>query len=305
MADHTPNLPAGAQSAPLAHIPEADVSDELNRAGVAFGDLLERTGQAVAQAQSALDRSSARTASSLARTLVDVIAVEEKIYDDQGNVSDVRVHQRRLPLVSFIDPVFYQWSQVRLQGRFTAREFADARTAYQRGWSRSDKSGQGGLLVILGGGRTTFESQSTTTESELTRSRDLSIGQLRMNAELRPRRDVAIPKPTQVIRGPRLAVIQGEIQDIHDGGVLVERTLSVLLEYTRRDGTPIANKAIAIESEGAAWEHVGGSGVTDAQGRMEILLHRYFLDPEADTSPINVTLSARVGLVQNTTTLTF
>ena len=58
--------------------------------------------------------------SALASTLVNVIAVRERVFRDDGTLDHVTNHVRPLPLISFIDPVFYQWTSVRLQGEFVA-----------------------------------------------------------------------------------------------------------------------------------------------------------------------------------------
>jgi hypothetical protein len=290
----------------LAIVSDANVSGEISQAGVAFGDLVETTGMAVAETQNRLNTTSADSATALASTQVDVIAVQEKIYDDQGNITDMVIHTRKLPLINFIDPVFYKWNYVRLQGQFMAREFASAATSYKNGWTSSNKSGQAGLFVIFGGGRTTTDYSRTTTETSSETTSDISFGRIRMNAMLKPRNDVSVPKPTQVVRGPSLSVVKGEITDLRPdpAGPLTGRTMSVLLEYRRRDGTPIANKLISIDSEGAAWSYVGGNQ-TNASGQLEILLTRTFIDPAADTTPTDVIISGRIGLVQNSTTVTF
>ncbi len=300
------NLPVGAGTTSLAIAQEANVSGELSQAGVAFGDLVENTGMAVAETQNRLNSTSAESATALAQTQVDVIAVQEKIYDDQGNIVEMVSHNRRLPLINFIDPVFYRWNHVRLQGQFIAREFASAATSFRNGWTSKEKSGQGGLLVIFGGGRTTTDFSSSTTETSSETTSDISFGRVRMNALLTPRRDVSIPKPAQVIRGPNLAVIQGEITDLFEspGGPMTGRTMSVMLEYRNRDGNPIDNKLLSIDTDGASWSYVGGDH-TNADGQVEILLTRTFVDPEVDTAPTDVIVSARIGLVQNSTTVTF
>ena len=299
------NLPVARNTTALA-VPNADVSGEISRAGIAFGDLVQQTGQAVAETQNLLNDTSARTATALSNTLVDVIAVQEKVYDDQGNISEMRSHNRRLPLINFIDPVFYEWTNVRLQRIFYAREFADSSTAATSNYTSKEKSGQGGLFIILGGGRTTYDYSSTTTELTREQSQDISVGRIRANAILKPRPEIGVPKPTQVLRGPRLVVTEGEIQDVREGasGPITERTMSILLELSRRDGTAIAGKAMSIDSEGASWSVVG-SGTTDSEGRMTIQLHRYFEDEEVDTTPIDVVVTARLGLIHNSTTVTF
>ena len=72
------NLPVGAGTRSLAIVSDANVSGEISQAGVAFGDLVETTGMAVAETQNRLNTTSADSATALASTQVDVIAVQEK-----------------------------------------------------------------------------------------------------------------------------------------------------------------------------------------------------------------------------------
>ena len=283
---------------------DANVSDELRGAGIAFGTLVERTGAAVAATQLQLDTSSAATASALASTLVNVIAVRERVFRDDGTLDHVTNHVRPLPLISFIDPVFYQWTSVRLQGEFFAREFgASSESSTTTSSSDSGLFGSG-VSMFLGPGllRVGRSSSERTTAAEV--STDVSLGRIRASALLEPRDDVGIPKPNQVIRGPRLALIQGEIADELDGDAVVGRTMSMLLQFTRRDGSAIVGKALSIETSGVPWRHLG-AGVTDASGQIQIELRRDFLDEDADTTPANFIITARIGLVSNSVTITF
>lgn len=296
-------IPVGSFTSTLA-VGDANITDEINRAGASFGNLVRTTGNAVAETQRRLNETGAASATALANTLVDVIAVQEKVFDDQGNVRPGRTHVQHLPLVNFIDPVFYEWSQVRLQGVFTAREFASATSSSTFDHQDDSRSGQGGLFIILGGGRTTFDAQGSTTETNTNSDSDLSFGNVRMNALLQPRRDVGVPPPTQVIQGPRLAIIHGSVTDVRDGTVLTARTMDVLIQYHRRDGTPIAGKPISVETPGIAWSFTGAQ-TTDASGNLQIQLRREFIDEDADTTQKDFVVTARIGIVQNSTTVTF
>ena len=283
---------------------DANVSDELRGAGIAFGTLVERTGAAVAATQLQLDTSSAATASALASTLVNVIAVRERVFRDDGTLDHVTNHVRPLPLISFIDPVFYQWTSVRLQGEFFAREFAATSESSSNTSSSSNALFGSGVSMFLGPGLLNVSRTSTSRTAEAEVSTDVSLGRIRASALLEPRDDVGIPKPNQVIRGPRLALIQGEIADEMDGGTLAGRTMSMLLQFTRRDGSAIVGKALSIETSGVPWRHLG-AGVTDAAGQIQIELRRDFLDEDADTTPANFIITARIGLVSNSVTVTF
>lgn len=283
---------------------DANVANELVGAGIAFGTLVERTGAAVAATQLRLDASSAETATALAGTLVNVIAVSERVFRDDGTLDHVTNHVRPLPLISFIDPVFYQWTSVRLQGEFFAREFAASNETSSSSSSSSTNLFGAGVSMILGPGAFSIGGSSSgrTTSAEV--STDISLGRIRASALLEPRDDVSIPKPNQVIRGPRLALIQGEIADVLDGGALIGRTMSMLVQLNRRDGAAIAGKALSIETAGVPWRHLG-DGVTNAAGQVEIELRRDFLDEDADTTPESFIISARIGLISNSVTVTF
>jgi len=295
-------IPAGGASMPLAHDPA--VSDEIARAGMGLGELVKRTGEAIAATQNQLNETGARTASALAETKVDLIAVVEKIYDDNGVLDDTKTYARQLPLINFIDPVFYQWSSVRLQGRFVAREFSSSTSSETKTSSNQKGSGQSGLFLLLGAGYNNNQWSSSQVNRTTTGSTDVSMGQMRMNTLLEPRKDVGIPKPNQVIQGPRLSLIQGGITDVMSGSSITARTMSMIVQYNKRDGTPISGKSISIETNGVSWSFASDS-TTNASGQLEITLRREFIDEDADTTPVDIIVSARIGLVQNSTTITF
>ncbi len=299
-------VPIGAPSLALAE--DANVSNEVGTAGASFGTLVQTTGAAVASTQAALNDTSAATATALATTLVDVIALQERVFDEFGNVVESRSHVLKLPLITFIDPVFYQWSSVRLQGYFYASEFAsESSTSVSSTVTSAGLGGGSALGFFFGSG--SFSLSSTQTDVKVETTSDTSFGLMRMNALLEPRRDVSIPKPTQVIQGPSLAIIQGEIVNDPATGIPTTRTMSLLLEYRRRDGSAIPNKAISIESNGVAFQFDVDPAVTDANGQLALTLTRTFVAGQGaeppDISPQDFVITARIGLVQNSTTVRF
>lgn len=290
---------------PLDILPfDPAIGDEVEAAGVAFGDLVETTGMAIAKTQLRLDMNSAATAQALAQTQVDVIAARETIYDDSGNISDQVDHTMKLPLINFIDPVFYEWSHVRLQGQFYAMEVATATEARQKQYTKQSRTGQAGLLVLFGGGQTKNSYSSNTTQTGSESARDTSIGRMRMNSLLRPREDVTVPKPTQVIQGPNIQILQGQFTPNETDGVLQSRQMEVIIQYFTRAGEPIPNKEFSVETGGLSWEYTNpAQRQTDANGTVSITLRRYFADPEADTTPANFIVTVRKGMLNNSTTV--
>lgn len=311
MADNI--LPAGLFGTALA-TGTSDVSDEGKKAGLAFGELIKRTGQSVADTQKLLNQTSAQSATALATTLVDVVAVEEKVYNDSGVLTDSKAHTMQLPLVNFIDPTFYRWSQVRLQGEFVAREFTgESDTGTDTVTSQSNVGiSLGGIFGIgyaSGSGSSTTTSTNTDTTTET--SEDYSYGRIRAAAQLNPRPDVVVPRPNQVIQGPRLAVISGDVQDEKNAqGKITGRTIKVLLTYHRATGEPIKDKPLAIDVQGLTWTYTNpAQDKTDNNGALQITVHRDIpLDGDnnqGDVTPKDFVVTARIGIVQNSTTVTF
>lgn len=281
---------------------DTDVSGQLANAGIAFGDLVKLTGQAVADTQTKLSKTAADSTSALAKTLVDVIAVQELDYDDNGNVTGEKTFTQRLPLIDFVDPVVYQWSQVRLQGRFTASQFATKASTDTKTYTSADSSGQFGLAIVLGAGYTSQQWDSTQTHVETQLQLANSVGLLRLNAVLDPRHDVGVPKPRQAIVGPQISIDAGPIADV--GSPATSRTMEVVITYRNSAGDPIADKELAIDTGGVAWAYKDGN-TTDASGTVTIVLTRQFIGDAPDRTPAAVLVSVRKGIVSESTTVTF
>lgn len=298
-----PMIPRGSNLINLAN--ETNVADEGRAAGAAFGEMIQSTGLAVAETQRRLNETAAATATALANTNVNVIALQERVYDANGNIVDGESHSFNLPLINFIDPVVYQWTRVRMQGVFYAREFSSSAEVDTSSLSISGGGSYGMVLApIFSAGRGGLSTSVTTTSTDVDRDQDFSYGRMRMNALLEPRSDIGVPNPTQIIQGPNLSILQGEIQDVMDGDLLTGRTMSLAIQYRRATGEPIQAKLISIETEGAAWTF-DGDPATDVDGITRITLRRQFLDEDADTTPADIIVSARIGLVFNNTTVTF
>lgn len=287
-----------------------DVSGQLSTAGLAFGDLVRLTGQAVADAQTTLNKTGADSTSALAKTLVDVIAVQEIDYDDSGNVTGANTFTQQLPLIDFVDPVIYQWSEVRLQGRFSASQFAATSSTATSTDTSTDTSGQAGFGLIFGGGYNNFQYDDTQTHVASNVTVQNSVGLMRMDAVLEPRHDVGVPKPRNAVVGPSIAIQSGPITDV--GNPATSRTMSVVIVYSNAAGAPIAGKGLSIATQGVAWAYAAGGTPdangnvqTDANGQVTIVLTREFVGDNPDRSPVDVIVSVRKGIVNESTTVTF
>lgn len=296
----------------MSNLPLPNINDPLNQAGMAFGTLIDRVGNAVAETQNKLNDTGARTATALATTAVDVIAARETNYDDNGNITGDTTFTQSLPLINFIDPVFYQWTAVRVQGTFFAQKIAAETTDDATVSTGNSSHAQGGLLLIVGGGHSDGSSTSTTTSLDTTASDETSIGAMRLNAILSPRKDIGVPKPRQLIQGPSLAILPGEIKDEGPEGAPTGRSLAVTIEYRKVTGEAIQGQPLGIETDGVAWSYADPNVKnTDENGHLAIVLTRNFVAPTGDAppppppGPSSFVVTARRGLVSNSTTVAF
>ena len=282
---------------------DTDVSGQLATSGLAFGDLVKLTGQAVADTQQKLNKTAADSTSALAKTLVDIIAVQEVDYDDDGNVTAAQTFTQQLPLIDVVDPVLYQWTQVRLQGRFTASQFASTSSSSTSTDTSTDSSGQAGLFLIFGGGYNNFQYDDTQTSIDTNFRAESSVGLIRMNAVLEPRHDIGVPKPRQATVGPRISIDAGPITDV--GNPATSRTMEAVVTYTNAQDQPIPNKELSIAAQGVAWAYKGGVSTTDGTGALTIVLTREFVGDDPDRTPVDIVVSVRKGIVSESTTVTF
>lgn len=305
-------FPVGAGSTALGLTGTADVSDELGRAGMSFGKLVELTGKAVADTQFKLNQTGAAMASVLATTQVDVIAVQESIYDDEGNLDESKTFTRKLPLINFIDPVFYEWSQVRLQGMFFATEFVSSTETSSLSAAASASASNTGISMFMGAGSNKSSFGLSSGGSNVDTTDQQSYGHIRASALLNPKTDIGVPKPRQLIDAPSLAVQVGpDVDDASEPGARFKEC--AILCYKRDGSKQDADKLmpLSIEVSGAMWTFnpaaPADAGKTTAEGAVPLKLKRVFPVPagqtEPDTTPVEVTVTARLGVVSTTTVL--
>ena len=296
-----------------------DPAGSLADVGSDFGQLLLGVGNAVAATQQKLTENSADTTSALANTLIDVIAVQKVGYDDDGNIRAAEPIKEKMPVITYVSPVYYEFPQVRVQGRFVVSEFAAASTSQNSGSSSGFGVGVsmslqrrafplGSSTSVSASGGFSSGSQSTSISTQFDQA--TAVGQMRMFARLTPREDVGIPKPLRVVVGPSITIIAADLQEGTEADGTPFRTLSVLIQLRKRNGEPIEGKSLSIDTEGIPWTFVPDDAeVTNADGNIEILLKRTFPQPPdgappVDTTPKSIVVSAILGSISNRTTVT-
>lgn len=308
----TQNPLALPTSVTLALAGSADVNDATKKAGLSFGKLIETTGLAVADSQRQLNDVGAASTSALSAQLVDVIAAQVNAFDDDGNLDAVgtKTLTQKLPLVNFIDPVFYEWAQVRLQGMFFASEFESSTETSSSSVAVGASVSNTGVGFLLGAGRNSFAFGARSSSTDVDTSVESSFGHIRASALLQPKTDIGVPKPRQLIDAPSLAVQVGpDVDDATEPGV---RRKKLAILCNKRDGS--AQEAgkllpLSIEVLGALWAFdpatPADAGKTVAGGSVPLLIKRVLPVPAGaelpDSTPVDVTVTVRLGVVSSTT----
>jgi hypothetical protein len=305
----------GATMVPRAAVQAspADITDEIDKGGPAFGAFVKAVGLGVAEAQAKLDATLVDTAKALSETQIDVIAVFEQQIDDNGQMTTGKIHKEKLPLVNYIMPTAYQWSRVYLSADMNMSEINATNGFNIQGSSSSFTAGvSGGYGLMQGGwnvkGDTRFTTGGYQQGGENSTAQDKAQGQLHMEATLESRDDIQLPRPFVLQKGPRLKITAGARQDIPGTGAPVPpattvdpigRTVTLTLELKGQTNNALANKQLEyrINQPLLNYTTTPANGMTDANGQLKIELRREGAAFDKTKPPEPVTVTAWLGLV--------
>lgn len=262
---------------------EADITDEINKGGPAFGAFVKSVGLAVADAQAKLDETLVTTAERLSKQQIDVIAVFEQELNDDGTMDKGTPHMQKLPLINYVMPTAYQWTRVFLQADMKVSEFNGSNGFNIKGSSTSVAVGARASYSVFGGFSGSVNANVRTSqfsaEGETSFARDDAAGSLHLEATLEPRADIRAPQPFIVQKGPKLKVTTGSKSDIVSTAtppVTTGRKMSITVELTAKAGGPLANKSVDFRLADSTlnFDTLPSNGQTDANGKLEIIIKR-------------------------------
>lgn len=275
--------PSAAPSAAVQASP-AEITDELEKGGPAFGSFVKSVGLAVAEAQTNLDKTLVETAKALSDTQIDVIAVFEQEINDNGEMTTGKIHKEKLPLINYIMPTAYKWDRVYLHANMKVKEFNGSNGFNIQGSSTSFTAGvSGGYGLMQGGwnvrGDTRFTTGGYQQSTESSFARDEAAGDMTVEAELKEREDIQLPRPFVLQKGPRLKVTAGARTDIMNQATPPEaigRQVTLTVELKDKANNALANKQIEyrISQPLINYSMTPANGQTDANGQLKIELKR-------------------------------
>lgn len=167
----------------------------------------------------------------------------------------------------------------------------------------------------LGLGRSRQSLALDTARTDVDTSYESCFGNIRAHALLQPKPDVGVPKPRQLIDAPALGILVGpDVATETEDGAVVAHVKAITIVANKRDGTPNAGKTLplSIDVQGAAWSFTDppGTGLaTDDLGRVFVTLRRLLPvkagEEAPDRTPVDVTVTVRLGLVSSITVVSF
>ncbi len=283
----------------------ADVSDELDRGGPAFGAFAGTVGCAVADAQKKLDETLVTTATALASKEIEVVAVWEQTINEEGEVTEGKAVTQKLPLVTYIMPTAYQWKQVILRADMYIAEFNVANGFNIKGSYKTETGGgMGGIGGFLGGRASSSSSGEASLEQTASVSATAAAGWLHMEATLEPRPDIKPPQPFIVQKGPRMKVTAGPRGPIEEGDKVTGRKIILTIELRSVENKPLGGKAISIQVSDPLinYSTTPADGKTDVtagetEGTLKIELRREGAAYDTEKPPEAIIVKTWLGFI--------
>lgn len=267
----------------------ADVNDEIAGAGPSFGTFLKGVGMAVADTQTALDKSMVATAQALSKEKVKVAAVFEQVVKDDGELDNGVIHFQEVPLITLVSPTSLQFTQVHLTADMDVEEFTtdnaitikkkhtDVNVNAKANYGLGGFGASGGFAVNHSSDELNVGTRTAT---------DKAAGKLHMEATIEPR-TIELPKPFVVQKGPKLRLLLEKREDLDAEGAITQdaaavksRRVTVKALLVARDGSKLADGKLSVNCEGGFAFTTTPAGQTDTNGEMTIVVTRTGITPE-------------------------
>jgi hypothetical protein len=178
---------------------KANVTDKLQAAAPAFGEVLKSIGTAVAATQAAMDDAALESLKELAKQTVDVPVILEQLLDDDGLPTDTNIITEKVTLASIIPPSMKQVERMTMRMDLTVGEFNA--TGGVKFNSRMSTVGANFSFFNRG---ISAENTTTGVRSEFQQLSEFSTGSVSVAVEIGERTGFQIPTPAQYAIGPQI-----------------------------------------------------------------------------------------------------
>lgn len=300
--------PAGLFSS--AQALEADVSSEFGDLAPTFGDVLLSVGTGVAESQDALDRGLVQTAQDLSDTKITVVTdVIQKLDDDGLPVADdTELVTHEVSLINYVNPTVHEWSHVALSMDLSVGAIDNERgTTFSQRQQGGGVSGAGLFWGFLGWFSTSSYDNSQTSSTSVDQEADWARGQVRLDAQLKPRDIERFPAPAEVSIGPQMYFSLGSVSEASSGGVVTSRSVDMEIFVRKADGSENPSVSITLDSGPFRQSFKADEGytgtTTNADGRCRVSLTRD-IPSSRFLRTTTAKITAELGDVKKTTEIT-
>lgn len=271
--------PAGLFGQSLAL--EADTSAEFADLAPTFGDVLLSIGEGVADSQDALDQGLVDTAVELSSTKVTVVSdVIQKLDEDGLPVAaDTELISKEVSLINYVNPTVHEWSHVAVSMDLSVGAMDNERgVQFERTQNNLSMGGVGLFWGFLGWFQMSESESRNYYSRNVDRESDWARGQVRLDAQLKPRNIERFPTPAEISIGPQIYFSQGAVNETESGGVVTARSLELEIFVRKADGS--VNPSVTIELDSGAFRQSfksdeGYTGTTtNADGKCRVTLTR-------------------------------
>ncbi|HEV3037220.1 MAG TPA: hypothetical protein VHA33_05480 [Candidatus Angelobacter sp.] len=299
-------LAAGA-AAPIGGITldvGTDVTNQLNQAIPAFGNLLTAIGNGVGASQQALDQGVIQTVNTLNNTNIEVLTEVVDVLNDDGlpDASKTQLVTETVSVLNFFSPTVHEWKNVSISMDLEVGSFhQDQGLQFSQSQHKEEVTATSSFWGFLGWFDTdvSYGSQSKTVNT--TQEVQWQQGQIRVDALLGPRNTGKFPVPDSVTIGPQIFISLGAVVETKTGDVVTARAMDIQIEVRKADGSPNPTKPIVLDAGGLLPSFTGGTSSTDANGKLKATLTRN-LSGSAGFTKFPVTAS--LGLLRKPFTIT-
>jgi hypothetical protein len=254
-----------------------------------------------------MDKNMRETAQALSETNIKVIAIFEQVINDDGTLAQGNPIIEELPLINYLMPTPYQFSEVKLFGSMKVSEFNSANgfniqqsaSAFSAGASGGYSRGRGFSVT----GSVGYGSSNSSASVDSSASQDLAAGEIQMEATLKPR-EVELPKPLIVQKGPRLELSAGsrsDITDTDDPTKVIGSKVTLTAKLTKSNGGPNDQKqlSISVDQPSLTYTVAPTDGKTDSNGELKITFKRMKDDGDDLTTPLSAQVRVWLNLVNS------
>ena len=281
------------------------VAVQMAQGAPTFGNVLKSIGEGVVVSQQKLDQSIVDTVTTLNGTKIKVATDVVVALGDDGlplPPTDASVKYQEVSVLNYTMPTVHEWKHVAISMDLTLSHVSTETglNFNQTQWSGGTE-GYGLFFGYVGWFSASWHEQEIEQKYNYKNEADWARGQVRLDAQLGPRRTTKLPVAASVSVGPTIIILPGPVVDVTTGSVLTGRSMDLKVKLLKKDGGANPGKTPVVNAGGFRVEYV--QATTDSLGEAKYTIKRDISSP-AFAQPRRSTISVTLGDIVKTLDIT-